>query len=114
MPYKLGTPSKQLARKNGPATSKAAAATVRTTKIEGIVLSVIHNHGTVGAISDEVQDALAGYRYSTITARYAALLRKGLIEIIGTRPGSSRRQQQIMRSKVTNQQLNKLITGVII
>ncbi len=107
----LGTNPTQLARKGGPAISAAAAATVNTSKMEGIVLSVIHNHGSNGATSDEVLASLPGHRYSTVTARYASLLRKDLIEINGTRPGNSNRQQQVMVSKVTANQLNGLMSG---
>lgn len=79
-------------------TSEAALASIDITKLERIVLTAIQSFGKRGCISDEVLLGLPGYRYSSITARYRALIDNGLIEIIGTRKGVSGRQQRVYRA----------------
>ena len=76
-------------------TSVDALASIDVTKLERIVLTAIQSFGKKGCISDEV---LLGYRYSSITPRYRALIDNGLIEIIGTRKGVSGRQQRVYRA----------------
>ena len=94
---KFGTSVHQLVRRNDPATSYASAERVDTQKMEQIVLEAIKGFPD-GCIADEVIDALPQYAYSSVTARFSTLLRKDHIEIIGTRPGRSGRQQRIMRA----------------
>jgi len=79
-------------------TSMDALASIDVTKLERIVLTAIQSFGKKGCISDEVLLGLPGYRYSSITARYRALIDNGLIEIIGTRKGVSGRQQRVYRA----------------
>ena len=94
---KFGTPVHQLVRKDDPVTSYEAAEKIDTQKMEQIVLETIKTFPN-GCIADEVLNALPQYSYSTVTARFSTLLRKDHIEIIGTRPGKSGRQQRIMRA----------------
>lgn len=94
---KFGTSVHQLVRKNDPVTSFESAEKVDTQKMEKIVLDTIKGFPE-GCIADQVLAALPEYAYSTVTARFSALLRKEYIEIIGTRPGKSGRQQRIMRA----------------
>ena len=94
---KFGTPVHQLVRRDDPATAYGAAEKIDTQKMEQIVLEAIKGFPN-GCIADEVLDALPQYAYSTVTARFSTLLRKEHIEIIGTRPGRSGRQQRIMRA----------------
>jgi hypothetical protein len=94
---KFGTPVHQLVRRDDPATSYEAAEKIDTQKMEKIVLEAIKAFPN-GCIADEVLEALPQYAYSTVTARFSSLLRKDHIEIIGTRPGKSGRQQRIMRA----------------
>ena len=95
----FGTESKMLARRTDPVTSKESAKTVDTIKLEKIVYEAIKSFGERGCISDEVLDMFPKHRYSSITARYAPLLRKGFIEATGeTRKGNSGKQQKVMRA----------------
>ena len=95
----FGTHLDLLARKTDPVTSKESAKTVDTTKLESIVYEAIKSFGEKGCISDEVLDMFPKHRYSSITARYAPLLRKGFIEATGeTRKGNSGKQQRVMRA----------------
>lgn len=95
---KFGTSIHQLVRRDDPVTSYEAAERVDTQKMEQIVLEAIKAFPD-GCIADQVLDALPQYSYSSVTARFSALLRKDHIDIIGTRPGRSGRQQRIMRAK---------------
>ncbi len=94
---KFGTSVHQLVRRDDPVTSYEAAERVDTQKMEKIVLEAIKAFPE-GCIADQVLDSLPQYSYSSVTARFSALLRKDHIEIIGTRPGKSGRQQRIMRA----------------
>ncbi len=94
---KFGTSVHQLVRRDDPVTSYEAAERVDTQKMEKIVLEAIKAFPD-GCIADQVLDSLPQYSYSSVTARFSALLRKDHIEIIGTRPGKSGRQQRIMRA----------------
>ena len=93
---KFGTPVHQLVRRDDPATSYGAAEKIDTQKMEQVVLEAIKGFPE-GCIADQVLEALPQYSYSTVTARFSSLLRKDHIEIIGSRPGKSGRQQRIMR-----------------
>ena len=94
----FGTDPHKLHRAEAPDTSVEAAYAVDTTALEEMVFDAIASFGEAGCISDEVRD-LFDLPYSSITARYRALLDKGLIEVIGKRVGNSGRQQRIMREK---------------
>jgi hypothetical protein len=63
------------------------------------VYSTIHRFGERGCISDEVRALYPDYPYSSITARYRALLDKGFIEDTGERrQGKSGKNQRVMRA----------------
>ena len=94
------TESYELYRKDSPSTSVEAAESIEPNRLEALVLDAIHFFHS-GCISDEVIRYMAIHhgieRYSTITARYAALYRKGLIDYTGEkRKGASGRNQRVM------------------
>lgn len=94
----FGTFWKKLVRKNDPQTSKDAAKHLNSTNMEKVVYEAIKTFPS-GCISDQVQDVLDMYAYSTVTARFSALYRKGLIEYTGElRKGRSGRSQRVMRA----------------
>lgn len=93
-----GTDPIELYRAEDPDTSAEAAHSVDTTKMEKMIHEAINAHGSNGCIA---ADLLAKYHYlpySTVTARFAALERKGCI-ICGPdkRIGPSGRSQRVMR-----------------
>ena len=94
------TESYELYRKDSPSTSVEAAESIEPNRLEKLVVDAITTfHG--GCISDEVFRYMAKHhgidRYSTVTARYAALYRKGLIDYTGEkREGDSGRNQRVM------------------
>jgi len=92
------TPLFKLFRKNDPQTSFLAAEKVDTSRLQQLVYEAIKGHGELGCISDEVLMKFPTMPYSSVTARYKALLDKGLIEITGTRTGRSGRMQRVMRA----------------
>ena len=94
----FGTPAFKLVRKEDPVTSHEAALTVDTTKLEQMVYEAIKGFPE-GCISDEVLELFPQYPYSSITARYKALLDKGFIEITGVKVGRSGRKQRVMQAK---------------
>lgn len=95
-PY--GTPAKELARRESPDTSKEAAESLDTTKLEREVHVIIHNFRD-GCISDQVRAALPRKTYSSVTARFSALERKGYISCgPDKKTGFSGRKQRVMRS----------------
>ena len=93
----FGTPAFKLARREDPVTSHQAAQAVDTTKLETMVYEAIKSHPE-GCISDEILQMYSQYPYSSITARYRALLDKGLIEVSGVKRGRFGRNQRIMRA----------------
>lgn len=95
----FGTPSKFLVRSEGPETSEEAADAIEseTSRLEKAVLDVIKGYGDDGCISDEVLHHFPSLAYSSVTARYSALKRKGYIRIDGKRPGNSGRNQGVMK-----------------
>ena len=95
----FGTIWKKLVRRNDPHTSQEAAKSVNTTNMEQIVYEVIASYPQ-GCIQDEVLAQLMSYPYSTVTARFKALLDKGYIVDTGlTRPGKSGRNQRVLMIK---------------
>ena len=93
----FGTPAFKLARREDPATSHQAAQAVDSTKLEQMVYEAIKSHPD-GCISDEILKMYPQYPYSSITARYRALLDKGFIEVTGVKRGRFGRNQRIMRA----------------
>lgn len=91
------TPAYKLYRKDGIDTSEEAAEALNVSKMEQEVLDVIREYPD--CISDQVLSHFATRRYSTITARYTALIEKGLIFDTGERrPGISGRSQRVMKA----------------
>ena len=93
----FGTEPFKLARREDPTTSHQAAQAVDTTKLEQMVYEAIKSHPE-GCISDEILEMYPNYPYSSITARYRALLDKGFIEVTGVKRGRFGRNQRIMRA----------------
>ncbi len=94
----FGTEPFKLARREDPATSHQAAQAVDTTKLEQLVYEAIKSFPE-GCISDEILEKYPNYPYSSITARYRALLDKDLIEVSGVKRGRFGRNQRIMKAK---------------
>lgn len=93
----FGTNPHYLVRRDDPDTSHAAADSVDTTKLEQMVYEAIRAYGINGCISDQVRAMYPTYPYSSITARYRALLDKGMILDSGLRaPGKSGRNQRVL------------------
>ena len=93
----FGTPAFKLARREDPTTSHQAAQAVDTTKLETLVYEAIKGFPD-GCISDEILAMYPNYPYSSITARYRALLDKGFIEVSGVKRGKFGRNQRVMRA----------------
>jgi hypothetical protein len=94
----FGSPAFKLVRKEDPTTSHQAAQAVDTTKLESLVYEAIKGFPD-GCISDEILEMYPNYPYSSITARYRALLDKDLIEVTGVKRGKFGRNQRIMKCK---------------
>jgi hypothetical protein len=93
----FGTIWQKLVRKTDPVTSIEAAITVNTRSMEQIVYDTICQFPD-GCIQDEVLQVLNFYPYSSVTARFKALIEKGYIEDTGkTRPGRSGKQQRVIK-----------------
>jgi hypothetical protein len=93
----FGTDPHLLVRTNDPDTSHEAAYNVDTTKLEMMVYETIYSFGPSGCISDQVRALHPSYPYSSITARYRALIDRGFIVDSGMRAkGASGRNQRIM------------------
>jgi len=96
MIHQYGTPVEHLHQADAPDTSIEAAELVDTSALEKLVHEAIVSFGVKGCISDEIRNMYPRYPYSSITARYAALAKKGYIFYSGKRPGKSTRNQRIM------------------
>jgi hypothetical protein len=94
----FGTEPFKLVRKEDPTTSHQAAQAVDSTKLEQMVYEAIKSHPE-GCISDEILAMYPNYPYSSITARYRALLDKDLIEVTGVKRGKFGRNQRVMKAK---------------
>ena len=93
----FGSDPKTLVRSSDPDTSQAAAASVNSTQLEKMVYEAICTYPD-GCISDQLLERFSGFPYSSITARYRALLDKGFIEDTGERrKGRSNKNQRVMR-----------------
>ena len=102
-PDLFGTDPRKLHRTNDPNTSVEAAHAVDTSKLEGMVYRAIKGFGYNGCIAADILGLYRSYPYSSITARFSALERKGLIECGGSdgkdvRKGPSGRNQRVMRA----------------
>jgi hypothetical protein len=96
---KFGTFWQTLVRKNAPVTSVEAAASLDSASMEQRVYEVIATFQN-GCIQDEVLLVLHNYPYSSVTARFRALLNRGYIIDTGlTRPAKSGRQQRVLKIK---------------
>ena len=93
----FGTAPFKLVRNQDPTTSHQAAQVVDTTKLEQMVYEAIKSHPD-GCISDEILAMYPNYPYSSITARYRALLDKGFIEVTGVKRGKFGRNQRVMKA----------------
>jgi len=94
----FGTEPFKLVRNQDPTTSHQAAQAVDSTKLEQMVYEAIKSHPE-GCISDEILAMYPNYPYSSITARYRALLDKDLIEVSGVKRGKFGRNQRVMKAK---------------
>ena len=94
----FGTEPFKLVRNQDPTTSHQAAQAVDTTNLEQMVYEAIKSHPD-GCISDEILEMYPNYPYSSITARYRALLDKDLIEVTGVKRGRFGRNQRVMKAK---------------
>ena len=99
-------------RKDAPETSKQAAESIDTARLEKIVYETICKFEE-GCISDEVRSYCKNKygieAYSSVTARFSALKKKGLIEYATNeegkyifKPGKSGRNQHVMVKKETH------------
>jgi hypothetical protein len=95
----FGTDPKLLVRKDDPDTSHAAAQTVNSSELEKLVFETIKRFAD-GCTQDDVLALNPTKPYSSITARFRALLDKGFIEDTGERkPGRSGKPQRIVKVK---------------
>ena len=95
----FGTPAHKLVRTEDPITSHIAAEHIDSATREMMVYEAIASFGDDGCISDDIIALFPFFPYSSITARYSALKRKRLIEVIGSRTGRSGKPQGVMRAK---------------
>jgi DNA polymerase I-like protein with 3'-5' exonuclease and polymerase domains len=103
----------KLHRKYAPDTSVEAAYALNSTRLEAMVYQCIHSFGPRGCISDEVRAKFPDLTYSSVTARYKALLDLGAITTIGKRAGNSGRNQRIMVSAMFIQQESRKPMDII-
>ena len=94
----FGSEPKMMVRTTDPDTSMDAAEKVDSTTLEQQVYEVIAKYPN-GCISDEILEMYPNYPYSSITARYRALLDKGFIEVTGVKRGKFGRNQRVMKAK---------------
>jgi hypothetical protein len=88
----------RLTRKGSPQTSFDAVPQ-QITNLETRVLAVIESYGRDGCIADEVLTHFQTSPYSSVTARFKALVDTDQIVISGTRHGLSGKPQRIMKAK---------------
>ncbi len=94
-----GTDPYKLHRSDAPETSVESANSVDTTTLEEMVFRAIRASGDYGAIASNLLLVFPRFPYSSITARFSALERKGLIYYLGDkRKGQSGRNQRVMRA----------------
>ena len=84
-------------REGDPDTSIEAAEHVDATRLEAMVLEAVSKYPN-GCIQDDVLNVYRGMPYSSITARFISLKRKGCIVYTGEkRVGRSGRNQRVMQ-----------------
>lgn len=94
-----GTDAHELYRSEDPDTSAEAAYSVDSTKLEKMVHEAIHTYGANGCIAADLLFIFNHLPYSSVTARFAALERKGYITCgPDKRRGPSGRNQRVMRA----------------
>jgi hypothetical protein len=94
-----GTDPEHLFRSDAPDTSIEAALSVDTTYLERLVHKAIESYGRHGCIAADLLGRFPHLPYSSVTARFAALERKGFISCgPDKRRGPSGRNQRVMRS----------------
>lgn len=95
----FGTDPHKLVRTADPDTSHAAAQAVNSAHLEQQVLAVIQGYGDAGCTQDEVLSHFPGYPYSSVTARFKALLDHFHVVDTGERRnGRSGRKQRVLRA----------------
>lgn len=95
-PIPFGTDAARLFRADSPDTSRAAALAVDTTRLEAMVFEAVRSF-PAGCIQDDVLARFRDMPYSSVTARFRALLDKGLIVDTGDRRrGRSGRSQRVL------------------
>jgi len=93
----FGTFWKYLCRRGSSDTSVEAAKAVDSKGLEQQVYNIIACFGTTGCIQDDVLNEMPWLPYSSVTARFAALKRKGLVQLTGEkRVGRSGKKQAVM------------------
>lgn len=99
MTEQYGTDPIELYRAGDPDTSAEAAHSVDTTHLEKIVHAAITASGAAGCISADLLAKFSYLPYSSVTARFSALERKGFITCgPDKRIGPSGRSQRVMRA----------------
>lgn len=95
-----GTEPHKLARREDPDTSKEAAKAIDTTRLERMVHEAIRSYGDRGCCAFQLlEHRFRDLPYSSVTARFSALERKGLITCgPDKRKGPSGRSQRVMRA----------------
>lgn len=94
-----GTDPIELVRSDAPDTSVEAAFSVDTTYLERLVHKAIAEYGSHGCIAADLLNRFSYLPYSSVTARFSALERKGHITCgPDKRRGPSGRSQRVMRA----------------
>lgn len=98
MPF--GEQPHKLHRRDAPETSVDAAQKLNSADLEHMVYHDIRKFGENGCIQDDILALHPGKPYSSITARFASLIRKRLIVETGEkRNGNSGRAQRVLRAR---------------
>lgn len=93
----IGTDAVLLHRADASDTSVQAAYSAPTASLEARVLAEIRAAGRNGITQDELINAMPDVKYPSLTARFSALLRNGLIVDTGERrEGRSGRNQRVL------------------
>lgn len=96
------TPSNELHRSTDCETSREAAESIDTSRMEALVYDIVLASGNYGTTLDEVTQKMQKYgdfESSSISPRIAPLIRKGLLEKTGDkRKGKRGRNQQVVRA----------------
>jgi len=91
------TPPHKLYRKHDPDTSREAAEGINVTKLELQVYLAVCSFRDQPIIGEDVRPRLPDVHFNSITPRFKALEKKGLITYTGEkRPGESGRNQRVL------------------